>query len=184
MVAKVQRLNDQSVSLRQILERSKLQESKINKRDLPDMERGLEQIESQTKKLAKKTKQEDNVDVRAHYFLAQGGVNTQILMRDLGTIHLGVPIEARQPIQDTDVDGYLYQKQVNSMANIVYDEKIQVDGGSKKSFKEDIDKESATIRRSIFSGIMKGKTIDSASLDITKQKLDMTKVIGVDYPQL
>ncbi|CAO3611466.1 unnamed protein product [Cunninghamella echinulata] len=135
------------------------------------MERGLEQINSQTKKLAKKTKQqEDNVDVRAHYFLAQGGVNTQFLMRDLGTIHLGVPVEARQPIQDTDVDGYLYQKQVNT--------------GTKKSFKKDIDTESASVRNNIFSGIMKGKSINSVNLDITKQKLDMSKVIGVDYPQL
>ncbi|KAI9301463.1 hypothetical protein BJ944DRAFT_4197 [Cunninghamella echinulata] len=122
--------------------------------------------------------------VRIHYFLAQGGVNTQFLMRDLGTIHLGVPVESRQPIQDTDVDGYLYQKQVHSIIDLVHDEKNQVNTGTKKSFKKDIDTESASVRNNIFSGIMKGKSINSVNLDITKQKLDMSKVIGVDYPQL
>lgn len=39
-----------------------------------------------------------------HYFLSKGRVNTQVLMRDLGTIHLGAAPEHRQPIQDTDIE--------------------------------------------------------------------------------
>jgi hypothetical protein len=47
-------------------------------------------------------------------------------MRELGTIHLGVPIEQRQPIQDTDVDGYFYQKRTQTIVDLIQSEKQEV----------------------------------------------------------
>lgn len=57
--------------------------------------------------------------VVSHYFLAQGGVNTQELITDLGTIHLGGLEEHRQPIQDMDVDGYLEQQRTETVLKII-----------------------------------------------------------------
>ncbi|KAI7900515.1 uncharacterized protein BX663DRAFT_517892 [Cokeromyces recurvatus] len=53
-------------SLKQILERSKLTNNKILPKELPFIERGLNQIESQSKKLSVKTTNTDEgVDIRA-----------------------------------------------------------------------------------------------------------------------
>lgn len=43
-------------------------------------------------------------EMNRHYFLAQGGVDTQVLIKELGTIHLGPSTEHRQPILDTDIE--------------------------------------------------------------------------------
>lgn len=62
----------------------------------------------------------------SHYFLAQGGVNTQILIKELGTIHLGGLEEHRQPIQDTNVEGYLQQQNTETIMKIVQDGRQEV----------------------------------------------------------
>lgn len=48
-----------AASLKQILERSKLTNSKILPQELPSIERGLDQIDSQSKKLSSKTASND-----------------------------------------------------------------------------------------------------------------------------
>lgn len=56
----------QPASLKQILERSKLTNSKIITQELPSIERGLDQINSQSKKLSSKTSNSDEGgDIRA-----------------------------------------------------------------------------------------------------------------------
>jgi hypothetical protein len=55
-----------AASLKQILERSKLTNSKILPQELPAIERGLDQIDSQSKKLSSKTSSNDEGgDIRA-----------------------------------------------------------------------------------------------------------------------
>ncbi|KAI8092889.1 uncharacterized protein BX664DRAFT_96604 [Halteromyces radiatus] len=178
----VYQTNDQKVSLKQILERSKLQASKISQQDLPPIERGLEQIDSQTKKLSSKTIQkDDNVDIRAHYFLAQSGVNTQVLMRELGTIHLGVPIEQRQPIQDTDVDGYFYQRRTHTIIDLIQSEKQEIIRDSETAFEQDLQSTWAKDQTTIYQSIMPTEKPSAANMDISKLKLDLSKVVGADF---
>lgn len=58
--------NTQPASLKQILERSKLTNSKILSQELPSIERGLDQIEAQSKKLSSKTASSDEAgNIRA-----------------------------------------------------------------------------------------------------------------------
>ena len=60
--------NDQTATLKQILEQSKLITTKIQAYELPQIERGLDQIDSQTHNLTTKTTQsqdQPNVDIRA-----------------------------------------------------------------------------------------------------------------------
>lgn len=55
-----------AASLKQILERSKLTNSKILPQELPSIERGLDQIDSQSRKLSSKTASNDEgSDIRA-----------------------------------------------------------------------------------------------------------------------
>lgn len=56
------------ISLKQTLEKSKLLSAKLRQNDLPPIERGLDQIDSQTHNLITKAAQgedQSNVDVRA-----------------------------------------------------------------------------------------------------------------------
>jgi hypothetical protein len=58
--------NTQANSLKQILEKSKLLNNRILERELPSIERGLDQIDTQTKQLSSKTVSSDEgKDVRA-----------------------------------------------------------------------------------------------------------------------
>lgn len=55
-----------AASLKQILERSKLTNSQIFQQELPSIERGLDQIDSQSKKLSSKaTSNDEGSDIRA-----------------------------------------------------------------------------------------------------------------------
>lgn len=58
--------------------------------------------------------------------MAQGGVNTQVLIKDLGTIHLGGLEEHRQPIQDMDVEGYLQQQRTETVMKVIEDGRQEV----------------------------------------------------------
>lgn len=53
-------------------------------------------------------------------------MNTQVLIKDLGTIHLGGLEEHRQPIQDMDVEGYLQQQRTETVMNIIEDGRQEV----------------------------------------------------------
>lgn len=110
----------QAASLKQILEKSKLLNNKILEKELPSLERGLEQIDTQTKQLSTRSVHDEAKDIHAydkllyilfvtyiivrHFFLAQGGVDTQVLIKELGTVHLGPSTEHRQAILDTDIE--------------------------------------------------------------------------------
>lgn len=67
-----------------------------------------------------------NIYIYSHYFLAQGGVSTKELIKDLGTIHLGGLEEHRQPIQDMDVEGYLEQQRTETVIKIIEDGRQEV----------------------------------------------------------
>ena len=62
----------------------------------------------------------------SHYFLAQGGVNTQVLIKDLGTIHLNGLDEHRQPVQDMDIEGYIEQQQTETVIRMIEDSRQEV----------------------------------------------------------
>ena len=55
----------------------------------------------------------------SHYFLSKARVNTQVLLRDLGTIHLGAAPDHRQPIYDTDVEGYLGSERTQTIIDVI-----------------------------------------------------------------
>ncbi|KAI8087112.1 hypothetical protein BDF21DRAFT_413748 [Thamnidium elegans] len=164
-----------AASLKQILERSKLTNSKILPQELPSIERGLDQIDSQSKKLSSKTASNDEGgNIRAHYFLAQGGVNTQELITDLGTIHLGGLEEHRQPIQDMDVEGYLEQQRTETVLKIIEDGRHEIVDYTKDSFDNTVD----AYWKDLTNNQLKVNQVDTSTLNLSKAKFDTTKVVG------
>ncbi|GAA5809132.1 hypothetical protein MFLAVUS_011485 [Mucor flavus] len=162
-------------SLKQILERSKLTNSKILPQELPSIERGLDQIDSQSKKLSSKTATNDEGgNVRAHYFLAQGGVNTQELITDLGTIHLGGLEEHRQPIQDMDVEGYLEQQRTETVIKIIEAGRHEIVDSTKNSFDDTVD----AYWKDLADNQLKVNQVDTSTLNLSKTKFDSTKVVS------
>lgn len=56
----------QAASLKQILEKSKLLNNKILEKELPSLERGLEQIDTQTKQLSTRSVHDEAKDIHAY----------------------------------------------------------------------------------------------------------------------
>jgi regulator of replication initiation timing len=56
----------QAASLKQILEKSKLLNNKILEKELPSLERGLEQIDTQTKQLSTQSVHDEAKDIHAY----------------------------------------------------------------------------------------------------------------------
>ncbi|KAI8334536.1 hypothetical protein EDC96DRAFT_525451 [Choanephora cucurbitarum] len=165
-------------NLKQILARSKLTNNKILSQELPTIERGLSQIESQSKKLSSKAKStEEPVDVRAHYFLAQGGVNTHVLMKELGTIHLGGLEEHRQPIQDTDVEKHIEQQSTETVIKIIEDGRQEIMLGSDKLFTNDLD----SYWQATLINELNVSAFDRSSITLSKTKFDPTRVASAGH---
>ncbi|KAI9145346.1 Nup93/Nic96-domain-containing protein [Paraphysoderma sedebokerense] len=105
-------------SFRALLEQSMQLNNKHVSTDMEftPIERGLDQIESQTRKLAAKSARGDtasgvtggmDVDVKAHYLLANRGFDPEQLQQNLNAINLAQTFEPLQPLHDTDIEGFL-----------------------------------------------------------------------------
>ncbi|KAG0324431.1 hypothetical protein BGZ99_001813 [Dissophora globulifera] len=95
-------------SLAQLAEQSKQLTKHMGGLDLPQLARGIDQIESQSRKLASKaSKPTDPTDSRAHFLLATSGIDTKSTHNALNTINLRSTYEPFQPIHDTDTKAFL-----------------------------------------------------------------------------
>ncbi|KAI8066786.1 hypothetical protein BC940DRAFT_347273 [Gongronella butleri] len=166
----MQSTNDQPVSLKQILERSKLQSSILAKSDLPTMDRGLDQIGNQMETLSQHTVEDSNMDIRAHQFLTKSGVNTQVLVRPTGTIHLGTPPPQRSQV-DMDIHTYLQQMQDQQIQDLLESEQAKAIEACEKAVSDDMNaswKELTT---------KASQNVPNDDLgDMTKLKLDLGKI--------
>ncbi|KAG0211674.1 Nup93/Nic96-domain-containing protein [Mortierella sp. GBAus27b] len=107
-------------TLAQLAEQSKQLTSHIGGLQLPHIERGIDQIESQSRKLAaKSTKPIDATDNRAHFFLAKGGIDANAIGTTLNNINLRSTFEPFQPIHDTDTEAFLRHQHEQIIINTI-----------------------------------------------------------------
>ncbi|KAF9583225.1 hypothetical protein BGW38_009989 [Lunasporangiospora selenospora] len=107
-------------TLAQLAEQSKQLTSHIGGLQLPHIERGIDQIENQSRKLASKSsKPIDGSDNKAHYFLASGGINTNVIDKTLNSINLKSTFEPIQPIHDTDTEAFLRYQHEQIIINTI-----------------------------------------------------------------
>ncbi|GJJ69903.1 nuclear pore complex protein Nup93 [Entomortierella parvispora] len=107
-------------TLAQLAESSKQLTSHIGGLQLPHIERGIDQIENQSRKLAAKTtKPIDLADNKAHFFLAKGGVDANAMNSTLNAINLKSTFEPFQPIHDTDTEAFLKYQHEQIIVNTI-----------------------------------------------------------------
>ncbi|CEQ40752.1 SPOSA6832_02404, partial [Sporobolomyces salmonicolor] len=75
--------------------------------DLPSIQLGLDQIESQSRRIAGRSLKENGTAGNAAYLLASGGVNADQLSSNINSVNLTNTFEPLLPLSDTDVEGYL-----------------------------------------------------------------------------
>ncbi|KAI9313617.1 hypothetical protein BX666DRAFT_2030388 [Dichotomocladium elegans] len=167
-------------SLKLTLEKSKLLTSRLGQQDLQPIERGFDHILSQTHNLNSKSssavQDPSNVNIRAHYFLSKARANTQVFS-DLETIQLGTASEHRQPIQDTDVEGYIAQERTRTVADTIHKCKQEIMDDNDRAFDQDI----RASWRSLRSKLCQGYSTEDAKVDMgpanqPKPKVDFSRV--------
>ncbi|GAA5938812.1 linker nucleoporin NIC96 [Sporobolomyces koalae] len=97
-------------SLASLLEQSqRLQQSHVDgHHELPSIQLGLDQIESQSRKIAGRSLKDPSAHSgNAAYILASGGVNADQLSSHINTLNPSVTFEPLLPLSDTDIEGYL-----------------------------------------------------------------------------
>ncbi|BGP34324.1 nuclear pore complex subunit [Rhodotorula toruloides] len=75
--------------------------------DLPAIQLGLDQIESQSRRIAGRSLKEAGQTGNAAYLLASGGVNAEQLSTNINTVNVAGTFEPLVPLSDTDVEGYI-----------------------------------------------------------------------------
>ncbi|ORY89113.1 NIC-domain-containing protein [Leucosporidium creatinivorum] len=85
----------------------RLQTSHTHAQDLPSIQLGLDQIESQSRRIAGRSAKEGRGSGNAAYLLASGGVNADHLSSTINAVNLTGTFEPLLPLSDTDVEGYL-----------------------------------------------------------------------------
>lgn len=104
-------MSDLNLNLKNLVQESRQLTNHILPTGLTPLERGLEQIKSQTKRLMKRVAVKDStsriVDNRTAYLLASRGIDTDKVLDNLVDINLGLTFEPLHGVPDTDVDLYL-----------------------------------------------------------------------------
>ncbi|OZJ05272.1 hypothetical protein BZG36_01960 [Bifiguratus adelaidae] len=121
--------------------------------EIPQIERGLEQIENQSRKLVSLShrQEQEGADTRAHYFLASGGVNAHQLSKNLNTINFSTTFEPAQPTYDTDIEGFLRQQQDLIIMNTVEESRRRTLEAFEKSFEQYLYNDWDQMRKDIFA---------------------------------
>ena len=103
-------MDTQPQSLSELLQQSRKLTNHLGRSDLPQIQLGLDQIENQSRKLVSKSLRAASAqpgDARAHYFLANGGIDASELADTINAANIANTFEPLQPIYDTDVESYL-----------------------------------------------------------------------------
>ncbi|ORY59799.1 NIC-domain-containing protein [Neocallimastix californiae] len=129
-----------------LLEQSRQLNSHIYNTSLPILERDLDQIESQSRKLAAKALRagEGIIDTGACCLLANGGFPVEQvsqIMENLNTLTLATTFEPLQPIPDTDIESFLNLELENIMLKTVEQGKTQITKDFNNSFEKSIHKD-------------------------------------------
>ncbi|GAB5593208.1 nuclear pore complex subunit [Umbelopsis nana] len=129
-----------SLSLKQIFEKSQLLTTHISNPELPPLDRGIDQIEHLSQNLVQKENADaSQSDIRAHYFLAKGGVNAQAMARHLDTVKLTSTFDLRRPVHDTDIEGYLRQEHQRVIAHKIEAGRCETSSALEKAYDKDLD---------------------------------------------
>lgn len=95
--------------------------------DLPPIQLGIDQIESQSRKLVSKNARGAHpaADARAHYLLASGGIDAAQLANTIQSTDIANTFEPLQPVYDTDVEGYVRHEHEQVILSLIEESRQQ-----------------------------------------------------------
>ncbi|CAG8728869.1 4218_t:CDS:10, partial [Dentiscutata erythropus] len=154
-----------SVQLKQLVERSRSVANTVAKNDLPLIERNLEQIEKQSRKLADNVvKPGEAPERKAPYFLANIGIDGDKLTQDVKSISVLGAFEPRTILLDTDVERYLDHKHQQTITSIIKDGYTQTDNEYNALFDCCLSSEWDKTKRKVFEEFGQHITMRSTEL--------------------
>ncbi|PKI85687.1 nuclear pore complex subunit [Malassezia vespertilionis] len=116
------------MSLSDILQQSRKLTNQIGRdSDLPPIQLGIDQIESQSRKLASKSVRNGNssAEARAHYLLASGGIDAAQLANSIQHTNIANTFEPLQPVYDTDIEGYVRHEHEQIILSMIEESRQQ-----------------------------------------------------------
>ncbi|KAJ3262323.1 hypothetical protein HK103_002737 [Boothiomyces macroporosus] len=124
------------------------------------IERGIEQIEAQTKRLLRRssTRQDSpnkkqNVDNRTAYLLASRGIDADKVLENLVDIKLGLTFDPLQGLPDTDIDGYLVNEHENLVSIAIEESKNKTISDFEQNFEKLVQKDWNKQKRKIMEDL-------------------------------
>ncbi|EPQ25972.1 uncharacterized protein PFL1_06427 [Pseudozyma flocculosa PF-1] len=97
-------------SLSELAQQSNKLTNHLGRSDVPQIQLPIDQVADQTRKLAAghlRAGSAQPSDARAHYFLANGGIDAAELAETINAANIANTFEPLQPVYDTDVESYL-----------------------------------------------------------------------------
>ncbi|KAI8097148.1 Nup93/Nic96-domain-containing protein [Halteromyces radiatus] len=135
---------------KKIYESSKLLATPTSAQPLPALKRDMAQIEKETEYMSKRIKPNPQLHAQAHYFLAQGGINSQELAQNLNVIDNMSVTPRPEFISNTNVEEYHDQMHEIDVINTIEEIRQQtddyVDGLEDKIFQSDMDQIQKSIK--------------------------------------
>ncbi|RKP05933.1 Nup93/Nic96-domain-containing protein [Thamnocephalis sphaerospora] len=118
--------SDATESLNQILEQALRLKNHVLPPSRPHIDRGLEQIESQSRQLlTRATGEEDVFGAKTQLFLAKGGVDADELSGRVQDTRMDVAFESLHVLPDIDVEGFLRHEHEQSIVDTIDEGSLQ-----------------------------------------------------------
>ncbi|KAJ3383827.1 hypothetical protein HDU92_003919 [Lobulomyces angularis] len=139
--------------------------SHIVSTNFPSIDRGIDQIEQQSRKLFSKTTREGsrNIDTRTAYLLANKGYDAEKVAETLEQIDFAGTFESLNPIQDTDVESYLQHQHEIIVLSAVEDGRKQCVDDFEINFEKNLTRDWEISRKRIFEELGQRKALKRAS---------------------
>ncbi len=97
----------QNLNFKDLLQRSTQLLADVETADAPQINKSLESIHEQSRKLALKNTRSTDAQSKGDLLMAQRGFNVEKYRRALNAIDLKAAFEPLEPLRETDIDGYL-----------------------------------------------------------------------------
>ncbi|CAG8702941.1 7913_t:CDS:2, partial [Ambispora leptoticha] len=154
-----------TLQLKQLLEQSRnLANSVSAKKDLPPIERNLEEIETQSRKFASKvTRPGEQPEKKAPFFLAKWGIDGEKLENAVRSINVLGAFEPRELVSETDISSYVEYKYRSTVSSIIEDGHNQTIKDYYNDFEKSLNLDWEKTKNKIFEELGQYKPLVSSS---------------------
>lgn len=150
---------DANPSFKQLLEQSRQLTTHIVSPVYNHIDRGLEQIEQQTRRLLRRTTNRQDeletatIDTRAAYLLANKGFDADKIKETIDGINLALTFEPLHALPDTDIHGHIQNGHENIISIAIESQKCQTIDDFESQFDRSIQNDWSRTKRKIMEAM-------------------------------